>query len=296
MDRCLAGETLSFETARAVSDGSRRVLEAMYSPCRDSEGSVYAVAATIRDVTELRSAEEALASSAEFLLETGRMARVGGWSLVPAEDKLVWTEVTREIHEVGQDYQPSLDTAVEFYHEQDRPQLAAAVQAALERGEPYDLEVRFITAKGRRLWVHTNCRPVMEDGRVVRLMGTLQDITQRKQAEELVLARMRLMEYGAELPREKFLQKSLDEICGLTESPIGFFHFLLPDQKTLDLRTWSTRTTEEFCTAEGMGAHCNLDQAGLWADCLRRREPVIHNDYALPAPAQGPALRPRRGP
>ncbi|MCF8033200.1 MAG: PAS domain S-box protein [Desulfarculaceae bacterium] len=182
-DRCLAGEIVRFETERKLPGSGRRVLEVIYSPCRDAEGDIYAIASAIRDVTELRAAEQALESSAEFLVDTGRVARVGGWSVISAEKKLMWTEVTREIHEVDDDYQPSLDEAFDFFHEDDRAELSAALQAALEQGKPYDLELRFITAKGNRLWTHTRCRPVMEDGKVVRLMGTFQDISERKRAE-----------------------------------------------------------------------------------------------------------------
>jgi two-component sensor histidine kinase len=52
-----------------------------------------------------------------------------------------------------------------------------------------------------------------------------------------------------------------------------------PDQKTLSLQVWSTRTVSEFCTAEGKGLHYTIDQAGVWVDCVRQRQTVIHNDY-----------------
>jgi two-component system cell cycle sensor histidine kinase/response regulator CckA len=64
------------------------------------------------------------------------------------------------------------------------------------------------------------------------------------------------------------------------DSPIGFYHFVEPDQRTLSLQQWSTRTLEEFCRAEGKGVHYGIDQAGVWVDCVYERAPVIHNDYA----------------
>jgi signal transduction histidine kinase len=76
------------------------------------------------------------------------------------------------------------------------------------------------------------------------------------------------------------MQKALDEICTLTTSPIGFYHFVEEDQKTLSLQAWSTRTLEEFCQAEGKGLHYDLDQAGVWVDAFHQKKPVIHNDYA----------------
>jgi len=83
------------------------------------------------------------------------------------------------------------------------------------------------------------------------------------------------------------MQQALDEIGLITHSPIGFYHFVKADQKTLSLQAWSTRTREEFCTAEGAGRHYSLDQAGVWVDCVYQRRPVIHNDYAALPHRQG---------
>jgi len=269
-----------YENPVLTRQGGERLIAWHNTVIRDEAGETVGFLSSGEDVTDLRATEAALHRSAEFLLETGRMARVGGWSVNPEEGTVEWTEVTREIHEVPEDFESTLETVTTFFHPEDRPRLETAIDAALAKGEPYDLEVRFTSAKGRRLWTHTRCRPVMEGGKVVKLVGTFQDITQRKQAEELLLARMRLMEYGAELSSDGFRQKALDEICALTGSPIGFFHLLMPGQQAVALQTWSTRTLEEFCRAGEGEAHHGIDQAGVWADCVRQREPEIYNDYA----------------
>jgi signal transduction histidine kinase len=69
-------------------------------------------------------------------------------------------------------------------------------------------------------------------------------------------------------------------IGALTDSPIGFCHFVEPDQNTLSLAAWSTRTVKDFCSAKGQGTHYPIAEAGVWVDCVRQRWPVIHNDYA----------------
>ncbi|MFH1114158.1 MAG: PAS domain S-box protein [Pseudomonadota bacterium] len=106
---------------------------------------------------------------------------------------------------------------------------------------------------------------------------------ERKRAENIMLARFRLVEYSDSHSLDEFLQETLDELEALTGSSIGFYHFVESDQKTLSLRAWSTRTLREMCTAEGKGLHYDIDQAGVWVDCVHERRPVIHNDYkALP--------------
>lgn len=105
------------------------------------------------------------------------------------------------------------------------------------------------------------------------------DITERKRTDQIIQLRLRLMEFAATHSLEELLQKTLDEVGELTNSPIGFYHFVEADQKTLALQVWSTRTIAEFCQAEGQGLHYPIDQAGVWVDCVRERRAVIHNDY-----------------
>lgn len=114
-----------------------------------------------------------------------------------------------------------------------------------------------------------------------------EDITERKRARDIQAARLRLMEFAADHTMHELLVATLDEACVLTESPIGFYHFLDADQKTLSLQAWSTRTAREYCKAEGEGRHYNIDEAGVWVEAVRARKPVIHNDYAALANKRG---------
>lgn len=119
-----------------------------------------------------------------LLTETGRMTKVGGWEVDAITLEVSWTEETYRIHEVPLGHKPPLEEAINFYHPDDRPKLETAIKKALEHGEPYDMELRFNTAKGKHLWVHTICKPITVDGKTVRLTGTFQDITERKRDEE----------------------------------------------------------------------------------------------------------------
>jgi diguanylate cyclase (GGDEF)-like protein len=99
-------------------------------------------------------------------------------------------------------------------------------------------------------------------------------------AAKVLGARLRLAEAAARLSLQELLVATLDEAGNLSGSPIGFFHFVEPDQVTLTLQAWSSRTTAEFCQAQGAGQHYAVDKAGVWADCVRLRRPIVHNDYA----------------
>lgn len=119
------------------------------------------------------------------------------------------------------------------------------------------------------------------------LCAFFRDVTARKRREaqlryqdSIMQARLRLLEYASLHSLEGVLVKTLDEVEALTDSRIGFYHFLAADQVTLTLQAWSTRTQQEMCRAEGKGLHYNVSDAGVWVDCIHERRPVIHNDYA----------------
>jgi PAS domain S-box-containing protein len=106
-------------------------------------------------------------------------------------------------------------------------------------------------------------------------MSTSDPLTRR-----IFETRYSLIEYAAEHTLKELLTRVLDTVGDLVNSPIGFYHLVEPDGKTLSLQQWSTRTLREFCRAEGEGMHYSIDEAGVWVDCVRQRKPVIHNDYA----------------
>lgn len=176
----MGARVINFENRYRCRDGSYRWLSWVSRPSPE-KGVTYAVA---RDITRSKQNEEALRKSKEILDATGRMAKVGGWELNVETLEVTWTEETYRIHEVPLDHKPPLQEAINFFHPEDRPVLEQALQRALKHGEPYDLEIRFITATGKHLWTRTICRPRVVDGKTVRLKGTFQDITDRKQVEE----------------------------------------------------------------------------------------------------------------
>jgi PAS domain S-box-containing protein len=117
--------------------------------------------------------------------------------------------------------------------------------------------------------------------------STDDDGVPRPRRERVDGARLRLLEQAATSTLKELLTATLDLAEELTGSRIGFFHFVEDDQSTLWLQAWSTNTVARMCAAEGAGSHYPLDQAGVWADCVRVGKPVVHNDCA--------ALRARKG-
>jgi PAS domain S-box-containing protein len=111
------------------------------------------------------------------------------------------------------------------------------------------------------------------------MVGELKSARAQLVEKNLLQARLRLAQFTLSHSMEKLLQATLDEIEALTGSTIGFYHFLEADQRTLSLQAWSTNTIRKMCTTEGRGRHYDIEEAGVWVDCVRERRPVMHNDY-----------------
>ncbi len=127
-----------------------------------------------------------LRKSTDFLNETGKTAKVGGWEFDVGSKLQRWTEEVYHIHELDLSHQPTVEEGINYYAPEVVPVISAAVERAIETGEPFDLELPFITARGNRRWVHTLGRGYRENGKITRVAGTFQDITRRKIAEDKI--------------------------------------------------------------------------------------------------------------
>lgn len=179
---------------------------------------------------------------------------------------------------------------LEFIPEESEQQALLARIAALTPEHPGAVheEHRVLAKDGKVRWTQWTDRAYFDaQGRLSYLQSVGEDITEQKRNRDVRAARMRLMEFSINHSMDELLVATLDEVCTLTESPIGFYHYLEADQHTVTLQAWSTRTARDYCKAEGEGRHYDLDAAGVWADAIRQRQPVIHNDYAALANKQG---------
>ncbi|MEO8624534.1 MAG: PAS domain S-box protein, partial [bacterium] len=136
---------------------------------------------------QMREMRDAMAMSNEALLDrAGRVAGVGGWEMDIPTGVITWSAQTYRIHDVGADYVPRLDTAMAFFPEDARAVLQHAVNTSIVSGAPWDLELPFTTALGRRIWVRTVGTAELVDGKAARLVGAFQDISARKETEALL--------------------------------------------------------------------------------------------------------------
>ncbi|MCC6397593.1 MAG: PAS domain S-box protein [Bacteroidetes bacterium] len=190
----LSGQSGSavLETVHQKKDGSRIAVETSVRNV-DAAGRTWRMM-IIRDVTRregverelhehrmhLRRALASVARQEELLRVAGEIAHVGGWDFNPETMQGSWTEEIARIHEVEHTSETSAIFGLQFYEGEHKKKIEEAVNAAIVNGTPYDLELELVAANGKRKWVRTIGHAVIENGKVKRVRGAMQDITERK--------------------------------------------------------------------------------------------------------------------
>lgn len=109
--------------------------------------------------------------------EMSDIAKIGLWEYNLVEDELVWSEMTKIIHEVPLDYVPTLEKATNFYKSgHSRNTIAMTVQKAIVNQNPWSEKLQLITNQGNEIWVIVSGKPIYENGEFTGLIGTIQNI------------------------------------------------------------------------------------------------------------------------
>lgn len=148
------------------------------------------------DITPQKRTELKLFQSETLLRQAGRVARLGAWSLDLATNRSTLSEEVYRLLGVPEGKSLRLEEGLEFYPPEVRPLFVEAIERAVREGTPWDLETPFLSAAGQRLWVRVNGEPVLENGRCVRLIGTIQDISQQKEMERRLLQAQKMDAIG----------------------------------------------------------------------------------------------------
>lgn len=178
-----APDPIAAETRVTSGAGLERWVSWRMLP-RTTEGGLPAVYLVGRDVTNRRNAEMQLKASQDFLARTGRVAGVGGWELDLASGKITWSSQIRRIYEVDDDFVPTLENTLSFFTPEGVAKVTQAMHDARVRGTPYDLELPMVPSSGHMVYVRAVGEiEYDEKGVPARLVGTLQDVSDRKRLE-----------------------------------------------------------------------------------------------------------------
>ena len=174
-------------------------------------GEVIGMYALLVDITERKNAEGMLEQQQARLTAMSRMGEIGCWELDVDASEVYWSDTVYRIHDLPVGQRPPLDTALNFYPPQARDVVTANLNDAFTEGKSFDFVVPFITAKGRHRWVRSIGEPQMLNGRIARVVGAFQDVTDTRRAEEALRGAKEAAE-AANRAKSEFLANMSHEI------------------------------------------------------------------------------------
>ena len=174
---------------------------------RTPDGKPEGMFGFVRDISERKAREAALQKNEELLERTGWVAGVGGWEVDLETNEVTWSAQTRHLHGVAANYTPSLAEAISFFPNEAGKVVKEAVERASLGGSGWDLELPFIRMDGRQIWVRMVGSVVHDEGKPARLVGAIQDVTdrilQRQALEKMALHLVRARDRADRANRSK---------------------------------------------------------------------------------------------
>ena len=175
-----------------TADGTPRWWDVVITPIFGSDQQVRQLLVISRDITEQKQAAETLAKSEHLLREAQNYAHIGNWSLEADGVTSYWSEEIYRVMGLDPTSLPGPVTLAKVAHPEDFTKVRDSLDAALQEGLEHKVEYRVVRPDGEIRWAACKGAPLYDsNGRVVRLLGIFQDITERRLAEERTRASLR---------------------------------------------------------------------------------------------------------
>jgi len=174
----------------------------------------------------------AIRKSEALLNETQKIGQLGGWEFNPQTQRLIWTQEVYHIHEVTAEYVPTLEGMLSFFEEEYKQQLKEGVDEAIAHLTDFDLELPLIRPSGHVIWVRVIGQPFQAEDESVKLKGTLQNISDRKQIE-IALQQAKQVADSANQAKTDFLSSMSHELRTPLNGILGYTQ-ILKRSKTLE--------------------------------------------------------------
>jgi len=138
-----------------------------------------------KDITERKLADEKIQESSALIRIAAEKARLGGWNVDLQKNRSYWSDEVAAIHGMPPGYSPLVEEGINFYAPEWHDKITSVFTECAVNGVPYDEEMEIITSAGKRVWVRTIGEAVRdESGKIFKVQGAFQDISERKIVEE----------------------------------------------------------------------------------------------------------------
>jgi PAS domain S-box-containing protein len=215
-----SGKTDSIEE-RYIKNGQEGTVHTSKSPVKNEKGNIIGIFGIFWDITERKRMEETLERSEERYALAQRAANIGSWDWNITTGKLVWSEQIEPIFGFGRgEFGATYEAFLECVHPEDRQHVLGSVNACVEAGTDYAIEHRIVWPDGTIRWISETGDVIRdEDGKSIRMLGIVRDITERKERE----SQQHLVEKVLErLNQKEQLPDLIHDVVKLIKGSTGF--------------------------------------------------------------------------
>jgi two-component system, cell cycle sensor histidine kinase and response regulator CckA len=187
IQKTIAEKSTSFRREfRIVKSDGIRWMQGSGKVICDEDGKALRMIGVTSDITERKRIDQELQDTLTRLKQAERLAKLGTWSWDLATGAITWSEESYRIRGLHPSQPPPrYEAQAQFYTPESWSLLDRAVKRALATGESYDLELELVPTGGPVVWVHARGAAVRDNsGKVIRLQGTVQDITEQKKVAD----------------------------------------------------------------------------------------------------------------
>ena len=289
-----ADEDAVLEAFRKVPKMSRQhfeqIAKALFTLANQLSTAAYQNIQQARFITERKRAEESLRESERKLKEAQASSHIGYWEWDVRTGDVEWSEEVYKIFRLDpKGFVPRIDSILELSPwPEDHNRGNELLQRIGETHETGSFEQRFLRPDKSVGYYQSTFRGKFdEEGNLSSILGTVQDITERKRTEKIlkinadrsaVLLKLNQMT-GATL--DELMDFALEEGIRICESKIGYMAFLNDDESVLTMRSWSKSAMAE-CEIVDKPLKYPVVTTGLWGEAVRQRKAIITNDYEAP--------------
>jgi PAS domain S-box-containing protein len=258
-----------------MPDGSVKHVHVVARAVSDESGSLEFVG-TVMDITVAKQTEETLRKSETYLAEAQRLSHTGSWARNLSTGDVFFSRESYRMFGLDREKRITRELIVGRVHPEDRAASASVIDKAIREVGDFEMDYRIVLDDGSIRHIHCVGRPVKRAGIPVELVGTIMDVTERKQAEAMREGERRILEMIA---RDAPLAEILDKLVRVVEAQFAglLCSVVLLDEDGQHVRRGAGPSLPKAYTDAIDGLRIG-PKAGSCGTAMYRKEPVVVSD------------------